>query len=244
MQLPLYFISDVHLMLNPSINEDEKISKLFQFFDFISESGGTLIIGGDLFDFYYEYQHVIPKQYFEVYTQLYQLQKSGTDIHFLLGNHDYWTIDFLSNKLNMIIHENDMDFELNGKNFHLTHGDGLLSWERGYRIVKNMLHHRFFIWLFRWLHPTIGYRFAEWVASRSRHLEHSDEHNEKVQKELIRIATPLIENGTDYFLTGHYHQHTEKKIGNGKLIVLGDWFKTFSYAVFNGKDLVLKKFNS
>ncbi len=84
MQLPLYFISDVHLMLNPSINEDEKISKLFQFFDFISESGGTLIIGGDLFDFYYEYQHVIPKQYFEVYTQLYQLQKSGTDIHFLL----------------------------------------------------------------------------------------------------------------------------------------------------------------
>ncbi len=242
MQVPIYFISDIHLMLKSSQDEHVKIEKLFQFFHFISKSGGTLIIGGDLFDFYYEYPYVIPKQYFEVYTQLYQLQKSGIEIHYLLGNHDYWTLDFLSKKLNMIIHEDDMNFEINGKKFYLTHGDGLLSWEHSYRTVKAMLRHRFFIWLFRWVHPTIGYRFAEWVASRSRHFEHSAEHNEKVRKELIRVATPTIKNGIDYFLTGHYHQHTEIKIGKGKLIILGEWIKTFSYAVFNGEDLELKKF--
>ncbi len=242
MQLPIYFISDIHLMLKSSQDEHVKIQKLFQFFEFLSKSGGTLIIGGDLFDFYYEYPHLIPKQYFEVYTQLYQLQKSGIEIHYLLGNHDYWTIDFLSDKLNMIIHEDDMDFEINGKKIHLTHGDGLLSWERSYRTVKSILRHKFFIWLFRWLHPTIGYRFAAWVASRSRHFEHSAEHNEKVRKELIRVVTPAIENGIDYFLTGHYHQHTEEKIGKGKLIILGEWIKTFSYAVFDGKKLELRKF--
>ena len=143
----------------------------------------------------------------------------------------------------MIIHKNDMDFEITSKRFHLTHDDGLLSWERSYRVVKNILHHRLFIWLFRWLHPTLGYRFAEWVASRSRQFEHSEEHNKKVRDELIRVATPMIENGIDYFLTGHYHQHTEEKIGNGKLIILGEWIKTFSYAVFDGKILELKKFN-
>ncbi len=242
MQLPLYFISDVHLMLKSTQDEHAKIQKLFQFFDFVSKSGGTLIIGGDLFDFFYEYPNLIPKQYFEVYMQLYQLHESGIEIHYLLGNHDYWTMDFLSKKLNMIIHENDMNIEINSKKIHLTHGDGLLSWERGYRTIKAILHHRFFIWLFRWLHLTLGYRFAEWVASRSRHFEHSEEHNLRVREELIRVATPIIESGTDYFITGHYHQHTEEKIGNGKLIVLGEWIKTFSYAVFDGKELELRKF--
>jgi UDP-2,3-diacylglucosamine hydrolase len=243
MQLPIYFISDVHLMLKSSQDEHVKTRKLFQFFEFVSKSRGTLIIGGDLFDFYYEYPYLIPKQYFEVYTQLYLLHKSGIEVHYLLGNHDYWIMDFLPTKLNIIIHKNDMVFEINGKQFHLTHGDGLLSWERSYRIIKKMLHLRFFIWSFRWLHPTLGYRFAQWVASRSRHFEHSYEHNEKIRKELIRIATPIIENGIDYFLTGHYHQHTEESIGKGKLIILGEWIKTFSYAVFDGEGLTLKKFN-
>ena len=82
MQLPIYFISDIHLMLKPSKDEHVKIQKLFQFFDIVSKSKGTLIIGGDLFDFYYEYPYVIPKQYFEVYTELSKLDKSGIEIHF------------------------------------------------------------------------------------------------------------------------------------------------------------------
>ena len=151
-------------------------------------------------------------------------------------------MDFISKKLNLIVHPNDMDFKINAKKFHITHGDGLLSWERSYRIVLRMLRNRFFIWSFRWLHPTLGYRIAEWIASRSRHFEHSQEHNDKVREELIRIATPTINNGVDYFITGHYHQHTEENIGNGKLIVLGEWIKTFSYAIFDGNELQLKKF--
>lgn len=241
MQLPIYFISDIHLLINSSINEHEKIEKLFRFFNMVSKSKGTLIINGDLFDFYFEYPHVIPKQFFEIYVKIDELQKSGVEIHYLLGNHDFWTMDFITKKLNMIVHQGDIDVELNGKKFHITHGDGLLSWENGYRVVKRILHNRVTIWLFRWLHPTLGYRLAEWVASRSRHFEHSKEHNDRVKNELIRVATPIIENGIDYFIAGHYHQHTEEKIANGKLIVLGEWIKTFTYAVFDGDDLTLAK---
>lgn len=242
MQLPIYFISDIHLLINSSNNEHVKKEKLFRFFDMVAESKGTLIINGDLFDFYFEYPHVIPKQFFDVYVQFDKLQKSGIEIHYLLGNHDYWTMDFISKRLNMIVHQDDIDFEINDKKFHVTHGDGLLSWEKGYRIVKKVLHNKLFIWLFRWIHPTWGYGLAEWIASRSRHFEHSDEHNERVRKELIRVATPTIENGIDFFITGHYHQHTVEKIGSGKLIILGEWIKTFSYAIYDGTDIKLKRF--
>jgi len=242
MQLPLYFISDIHLMLKPSTNEHEKKQKLFHFFDHISRSGGTLLIGGDLFDFYYEYPHVIPKQYFDVYVEIQKLQKSGVNIHYLLGNHDFWTIDFLSDQLKMNIHKDDFKFELNGKKFLFTHGDGLLAWERTYRAIQKMLRNRFFIWSFRWVHPTLGYRIAEWIASRSRHFEHSKEHNERVKNELMRVATLKINAGIDFFITGHYHQHTEVNINRGKLIVLGEWIHNFTYACFDGENLVLKKF--
>lgn len=242
MQLPIYFISDIHLLINSSNNEHEKIEKLFRFFDFVKKNKGTLIINGDLFDFYYEYPHVIPKKYFNTYVKILELNKAGIEIHYLLGNHDYWVMDFITEQLNMIVHKEDVEFELNDKKFYITHGDGLLSWEKGYRVVKKLLHNKFFIWLFRWLHPTLGYRFAEWIASRSRHFEHSKEHNQKVREELINVSTPVIQSGIDYYITGHYHQHTEERIGKGKLIILGEWIMTFSYAVYDGKELSLKKF--
>jgi UDP-2,3-diacylglucosamine hydrolase len=243
MQLPIYFISDIHFLLQPSNNEDAKKKKLFLFLESVKKSKGSLIINGDLFDFYFEYPHVIPKAYFDVYQIISELTNSGITVHYVLGNHDYWTQDFISDSLNMIVHKNDIDFEINGKKFHVTHGDGLLTWERGYRYVKKILHSRFTIWMFRWLHPTIGYGLAEWIASRSRHFEHSKEHNDRVRNELVRIATPIINSGTDYFITGHYHQHTDEKIGEGRLIILGEWIKTFTYAMFDGKELFLKKSN-
>ena len=115
MQLPIYFISDIHLLLQSSNNEDAKKEKLFLFMDEVKKSQGTLIINGDLFDFYFEYQYVIPKIYFDVYMAISKLTESGVAIHYLLGNHDYWTMDFISETLNMTVHKDDIDFEINNK---------------------------------------------------------------------------------------------------------------------------------
>ncbi len=43
---------------------------------------------GDLFDFYFEYNDVIPKDYFPFYMEIDRLKKAGVKTHFLLGNHD------------------------------------------------------------------------------------------------------------------------------------------------------------
>ena len=64
MNLPLYFISDIHLMDETSDNYPQISKNLENFFNHISNTGGTLFINGDLFDFYFEYKDVIPKKYF------------------------------------------------------------------------------------------------------------------------------------------------------------------------------------
>ena len=72
MQLPVYFISDIHLMLQYDEREKKRQEKLFRFMDSVAQSGGTLFIIGDLFDFYFEYKHVIPKVYFPFYKSVFR----------------------------------------------------------------------------------------------------------------------------------------------------------------------------
>ena len=136
MDLPVYFISDAHLAVHKSKEEDQKQEKLTRFFRHVSRTGGTLYVLGDLFDFYFEYPHVIPKMYFQIYHELYTLKRAGVSLHYMLGNHDYWIQDFISGQLFDTIYKEDSIQDIHGKKFYLTHGDGIISWDIGYRILK------------------------------------------------------------------------------------------------------------
>jgi len=240
MQLPVYFISDIHLMLQYDEREKKRQEKLFRFMDSVAQSGGTLFIIGDLFDFYFEYKHVIPKVYFPFYQKLYGLKNKGVEVHFVAGNHDYWTLDFMGQTLTTKVYFDDVALDIHGKRFYLTHGDGILSWDRGYRLLKGVIRSRLFIWLYRCLHPTIGYGIAQTISKKGRHFEHSQEYNEKVLKELRIFTETIAADGHDYVITGHYHQACIENVNGGKLVVLGDWLQYFSYAVFEGNELELK----
>ena len=74
MDLPVYFISDIHLMLKRTDSEVNREEILFKFLDHVRQTGGTLIINGDLFDFYFEYKDVIPKVYVPFYYQILKLR--------------------------------------------------------------------------------------------------------------------------------------------------------------------------
>ena len=239
MDLPIYFISDIHLMLNRTKSEAKREEILFGFFDHVRKTGGTLIINGDLFDFYFEYKYVIPKVYSHFYYQILKLRESGVKVHYVLGNHDYWVMDFINDTLFDEVYSDDVKIKIGGKTFYITHGDGFLSWDKSYRALKRLIRSRLFIWFYRSLHPSIGYSFANWVSKKGEHYAHSDEYNKKILNEMRIQAKPYLDNGRDYFISGHYHQAKELDMKNGKLLILGDWLNFFSYAKFDGNDLKL-----
>ncbi len=240
MDLPLFFISDIHLMLDPGQEEPGKQEKLFQFLDHVSDSGGTLFIVGDLFDFWFEYEHLIPKIYFPFLNHLHSIRQKGVKIHYLLGNHDFWVREFITDTLMDHTYTCDVEFELAGKNFYITHGDGLLSWDRAYRVMRWVIRNPVFIWLFGWLHPNLGYRLANWISRTGHNYMHSDEYNQKIVDDLMQFASEKFSAGFDYLITGHYHQTRVEKTAAGQLVILGDWINYFSYAVFDGKELSLE----
>ncbi|MFQ5453739.1 MAG: UDP-2,3-diacylglucosamine diphosphatase, partial [Candidatus Zixiibacteriota bacterium] len=61
--MSLYIFSDAHLGAGPRDKEIEKINRLRLLFEKIKRDGERLIILGDLFDFWFEYKHAIPKEH-------------------------------------------------------------------------------------------------------------------------------------------------------------------------------------
>jgi len=239
MDLPVYFISDIHLMLKRTESEVNRQKVLFSFLDHVKQTGGTLIINGDLFDFYFEYKDVIPKVYAPFYYQILKLRESGVKVHYVLGNHDFWVMDFIHDTLFDKVYSNDVKMKIGEKTFYITHGDGFLSWDRSYRLLRRVIRSRLFIWFYRSLHPRIGYAFGSWVSKKGKHYEHSDQYNQRILDEMKIQAKPFIDDGCDYFICGHYHQANELIMNPGKLVILGDWLSFFSYAIYDGQDLNL-----
>ena len=240
MKTPVYFISDIHLKLSLDNNEKKRRNKLYRLFDQIMETGGSCFFMGDLFDFYFEYPDLIPKSYFDFFEKTKVLKENGITLYFLAGNHDYWVGDHITNDIMDEVYLDDKQVEINGKKFFLTHGDGLLSWDHGYRLLKKVIRSKAFIWLFHWLHPTIGYRIAEMISRSGKKDTHGEDFNEDVRVELQKVAKEHFDNGYDFMISGHYHLGEMFLIEKGKLVVLGDWFHRPSYAVFNGEDLELR----
>ena len=237
MKTPVYFISDIHLKLSLDKQEEERREMLYRLFDKIMETGGTCFFVGDLFDFYFEYPDVIPKAYADFYLKAMSLKSKGVDLHFLVGNHDYWTGEYMEHEIMDKVYHTDTHIEINDKKFYLTHGDGLLSWDHGYRLLKKVIRSNTFIWPFSWLHPTISYKIARFISRSGHYHTHSEDFNKDVRIELKQAAKKHFDNGFDYMISGHYHLGEMFTVNEGKLAVLGDWFFRPSYAVYDGEDL-------
>ena len=240
MKIPLYFISDVHLSLVGSSGEQIKRKKLKQFVHHIIEKNGTLVIVGDFFDFWFEYKHVIPKAYFDILAILNEAKLKGVKIHFIPGNHDFWIKGFLKDTFFDKVHPNGIEIEISGKHFLINHGDGILSWDRGYRLLRNILRNRIFISIYSWIHPDLGYTIAKMFSRNGDYNHHTYEYKQKVLEELKNYSNKAINNGIDYVIMGHYHQLKDITLEKGKLLILGDWIKHYSYGYFDGKELTLK----
>lgn len=135
-----YFISDVHLGLGSPAAEREKQRRLLGFLDHASRDATHLFILGDLFDAWIEYRTVIPRGFHRVLAKLHDIADRGVDVHFLVGNHDFWVRDFFPAEMGIKTHKEAFDVELDGTRIHMHHGDGLDPRDHGYALLKKCGH--------------------------------------------------------------------------------------------------------
>ena len=218
----LYFISDVHLGAQPPAEEAAMEARLLDLLERVGTDGERLYILGDLYDFWYEYRHVIPSTGLRVLAAIQGLTERGIEVHYLTGNHDFAIGPFISDTLGCHIHREPLDVEWSGTRIHLHHGDGLAGNDIGYRVMTKIIRSRQAMWLWRLLHPGIGFAIADRVSGTSRHYTTGKDYGsgERAWSHIEAIAG----RGYDYFIMGHTHMAEERRLESGcTYLNLGSW---------------------
>lgn len=244
----IYFTSDHHFGAPSKKASKAREKKFVAWLDNIKKDAEVLFILGDLFDFWFEYKHVIPKGFTRVLGKLAELSDQGIEIHFFTGNHDMWMHNYFEVELSIVVYNKPQEFELNGKLFLIGHGDGLGPHDKGYKRLKKVFSNPFFKSLYRWIHPDLGVRFAQYLSQKNKLISGSNdlkfEGNES--EWLTQYARRKLEHSHyDYFLFGHRHLPLEVPLNQKSTYFnLGDWITHFSYGVFDGQIFKLEKYNT
>ena len=247
MQLPkgkkIYFASDNHLGA-PTAEESALRERIFvAWLDHIKADAGALFLLGDLFDFWFEYKTVVPKGFVRVLGKLAELADNGISIHFFVGNHDLWMLDYLEKEIGIKVYHQARDFTFNDQHFFIGHGDGLGPGDKGYKRMKKIFTNRFLQWCFRWLHPDIGMRLGHYLSVKNKLISGEKDAVFLGEKEewLVQYAQRKYqEKARDYFVFGHRHIPLDLPVeANARYINLGDWITHYTYAVFDGETLEL-----
>lgn len=238
----IYFISDAHLGFKETPEELEKREKLLSLLEFIrrDKDAGAIYLVGDMFDFWFEWYHVVPRYWFGVLFQLKQLIRDGISVHFITGNHDFYTGSYLEREVGIHCYDEYREFECEGKRFFVAHGDGLAKEDRGYRLLKKVIRNRFSIFLFKtFLSADLGMQIAKWTSHSSRKLVKIEKHS--WAEEYYRFAREKFNQGFQYVIMGHIHfpmVRVDENNGNTYLNT-GDWMTQFTYGKFDGSQLTL-----
>lgn len=212
---------------------------MLKFLHKVADDGSRLIIVGDLFDFWFEYKSVIPKDYFWIYSELKNMSDRGTCVDYVAGNHDFFLGEFFSNAVGVHVYPDGFSEEIGGKKFLIVHGDGLALKDSGYRMLKRLLRTGPVNTVIRWIHPDIGFWLAKAFSKKSREYTSSKDFGELDGMKLF--AENKIKEGYDYVVMGHNHVPRLDYIGNGVYVNLGDWLTNFTYGTYDGDEMQLAK---
>jgi UDP-2,3-diacylglucosamine hydrolase len=245
MHKKIYFLSDFHLGAPDYERSIIREKRIVRFLDKIQQDAAEIFILGDMFDFWYEYKRAIPKYFVRILGKLGELSDKGIKIHFFVGNHDMWMNGYFEKELNIQTYHHPTTFDYNGKKFYIAHGDGLGPGDKGYKFLKKIFRSRFCNWLFGKLHPDWGIGLADYFSRKSRaKTGASDEKWLGEEREWLVIYSKEIleKQHFDYFIYGHRHFPIDLPLReNSRYINLGDWIVHFTYAVFDGNEISLKK---
>ena len=233
---PCYLISDAHLGVTPP----EAERRLREFLDHLEGRAATLVVNGDLFDFWFEWRSVIPRRGFRVLAALARLAERGTRVLWIAGNHDCWGDDVLRTDVGVEYHSGTWRGEIAGWRTRIEHGDGLRRIEdRRYRALRTVLRHPWSIKAFRLLHPDAGMRIALGSSHASRTYRARDG---GAGLRAVAEGELAAEPSLDLLVFGHTHVAAlEKTSGGGIYANAGTWMDDTTYLCLDEQTLELRR---
>ena len=242
----IYFISDVHLGLYPPEQSARREKWLVSWLSEIQKDAAELYMVGDIFDYWHEYKHVVPRGHTRFLGKLAELSDQGIKLHYFTGNHDIWIYDYLPSEIGLILYRHPVVRELNGRRFYIGHGDGVGPGDQRYKLLKGFFTNKVLQWLYARIHPNATMAFGKRWSRSSRYAKGIVAEpylGDDKEFQVIFAREMLKKEHFDYFIFGHRHIPFMIDLGNNSRVVnLGDWINNFSYAVWDGRELSLRSY--
>jgi UDP-2,3-diacylglucosamine hydrolase len=232
---PCYVISDVHL--GHASADVERT--LLGFFRALPGRAASLVINGDLFEFWFEWKTVVPRSGVRALAALMDLRDAGVPVTLIAGNHDCWGGDVLRDA-GVEFHGGPWTGTLGGWRARVEHGDGLREEEdRGYRALRRLLRNRLAIRAFRSLHPDLATRLAMGSSQTSRNYQPRDEGRGLRAVAASELAAhPELE----LLIYGHSHVAALERMPSGNVYAnAGSWLDRPTYLLATSERIALRE---
>ena len=242
-----YFASDVHLGAGDELTSRRTEQRFVAWLDMVAKDAEEIFLVGDIFDFWFEYNYVIPKGFVRALGKLAELADKGVKITFITGNHDMWAKDYLERECGIKTFFAPQTVELAGKRLFVAHGDNMnIKNQPVLRLMNATFRSRIARVLFSWLvHPDLALKFGKWWSGKSRKSHSMETLTEKSLDFLIDYARGYkAENPTtDYIIFGHMHYPYDLSQEQLRVLFLGCWEGDATYAALDSEgNIELKTF--
>ena len=236
-------VADAHLGQVPPATRDA----FHAFLAAVPELGDSLLINGDLFDFWCEYGSVIPRRHVSTIARLEQLRDAGVAITMVAGNHDRWGGDFFTRDLGIAYHRESADLTVAGRRAWVAHGDGLTPQPWSAALLHRALKWRGTVAAFKALHPAFGF----WLADRLSAVLGDSTKNAAVLDRAAVVQAEyakrvLLQRGElSLVVLAHTHRPALETLPGGRAYLNpGAWLDGYRYAVVGRDAVEMKQFRS
>jgi UDP-2,3-diacylglucosamine hydrolase len=234
------FLADAHLVA-PA---DHNYRLLLQFLHDLEGGTETLFIMGDLFDFWLGFPSNPFQQFDEVLDALGSLVRSGCRLVYFEGNHDFHLGSVFRQRLGAEVHTSPAVVDVQGRRLFLCHGDQVNRGDRGYRLLRLLLHNRLTAAAVNHVPPSLALRIKGQLQRASR-----AGYKEKLKRwnyldMISEFARSVREQGCEGLVVGHFHLAFCEELDDSpfSILSLGDWMEQFTYGEITGGKLSLRTY--
>jgi UDP-2,3-diacylglucosamine hydrolase len=231
-------MSDAHL----GFAKPEVERAVIGFLRHVSTTGGSLVINGDLFEFWFEWKTVIPRRGFRTIAALADVVDAGVPVTMIAGNHDCWGGEILRDDVGVDYRFGPWVTDVAGWRTHIEHGDGLRPAEdKRYRALRRVLRNSLAIRSFRWVHPDLATPLASHSSQASRDYSARDG-GRGLRDAAIRAAD--ADPALDLVVFGHSHVATLERLPRGAGYGNpGSWLDAPTFLRVSDDSVVLRTWN-
>lgn len=231
------FLADAHL----KAPTDPNYRLLLRFLDSLKGNTETLFIMGDLFDFWVGFPSHPFRQYDAVLEGLLDLTRNGCRIVYFEGNHDFHLGTIFSKHLKAEIYRGPAVMTVQGKRLFLCHGDQINREDRGYRLLRFLLHNKLVASAVRHFPPSLALKVKERLQRTSQSGYHAKRERWNYREIILTFARSVQQQGYDGLVTGHFHLALREELAPTPFTVLslGDWMEQFTYGEMRDGELRL-----